>query len=105
MTRALSSILIVFLAVAVFYLIGGRDALRWARDRWRASLQPPTAEQMRATPDTVVPLRATLPREAVRGKVWLSDPPRPLSIAVVLTAILGGALIAMYVTGRPERRA
>lgn len=98
-------LLIAFVAVAIFYMIGGKDAIRWARARWRASLQPPTAEQMVVVADTGIPLRATLPPEVVRGKMWLSDPPRPASIAIVLTAIILGAVIAMYATGRPERRA
>lgn len=88
----------------MFYMVGGAGLIRTVRARWRASLQPPTADQMRAPVDTVVPLRATLPAEAIRGKMWLSDPPRPTSIAVVLTMIVLTAVCAMYVTGRPDRR-
>jgi hypothetical protein len=101
-TRALRRFLVAFFAIAVFYMIGGSDAIRWARARWRASLQPPSADDMRPPADPAVPLRATLPPEAVRGRMWLSDPPRPISIAVVLGSILLGAVIAMYVTGRPS---
>ena len=103
-TRVLRPILIGFLAIALFYLLGGRSSIAWMRARWRAFQQPPTADQMRMPADTVVPLRASLPREAVRGKMWLSDPPRPISIAVVLTAILVAAVTAMYVTGRSPVR-
>ena len=77
MSRASRRILIVLVVIGAFYSFGGLDALRWARARWRASLQPPTADQLRAAPDTVVPLRASLPPSAVRGRMWLSDPPRP----------------------------
>ena len=104
MSNALSRALLAFLVVALFYLMGGADAIRWARDKWRTSLQPPTADQMRIPADTVVPLRASLPPQAVRGKMWLSDPPRPVSITIVLTAILCGAVIVMYMTGRPDPR-
>jgi hypothetical protein len=102
--RVLRPILIGFLVIAVFYLLGGRDSIVWIRARWRAFEQPPTADQMRLPADTVVPLRASLPREAVRGKMWLSDPPRPISIALVLSAIMLSALTAMYVTGRSPVR-
>jgi hypothetical protein len=104
-SRAFRHLLIAFVVVAVFYIAGGTEAIRWARARWRASLQPPTADQMRAPVDTLVPLHASLDRKVVGGKVWLSDPPRPVSIAIVLTTILLGAVAAMYVSGRPERRA
>ena len=104
MRRITRQLLIASTALAIFYMMGGSDAIRWARARWRASLQPPTADQLRAPVEPVVPLRATLPPEAVRGRMWLSDPPRPLTIAIVLTLILGGAVIAMYVTGRPAER-
>lgn len=100
MSRLIRQLLIAFVTVAAFYMLGGSDAIRWARARWRASLQPPTAEQMRVPSDTLIPLKAALPPEAVRGKMWLSEPPRPLSIAIVLTVILASAVIAMYVTGR-----
>jgi hypothetical protein len=104
MSRALRQLLVAFVAFAAFYLLGGRDVIRWARARWRASLQPPTAEQLRAPVDTAIPLRATLPPEAVRGRMWLSEPPRPMSIAVVLSSIMIVAVVAMYYTGRPGRR-
>ena len=92
------------LGLALFYMIGGLDAYRWARSRIRAALQPPTAEQLaRTTPEPPPPLRAALPPEAVRGKMWLSDPPRPASVAVVLTSIVFCTVLAMYVTGRPNR--
>lgn len=105
MRRLLRPTLYLFVAVALFHLAGGRAALRSARARWRLFQQPPTAEQMRVPVEPVVPLPASLPAQAVRGKMWLSEPPRPLSIAVVLSAILLGAVIAMFVTGRSERRA
>ena len=105
MRRVARQLLIGFVAVAAFYMMGGRDAIRWTRARWRASLQPPPADQLGVPADPAVPLRATLPPEAVRGKMWLSEPPRPLSIAIVITTIMVGAVIAMYYTGRPERRA
>lgn len=101
-SRLPRQLLIAFVAVAVFYMVGGREAIRGMRARWRASLQPPTADQLRLPIDTAVPLRASLPPDAVRGRMWLSDPPRPVSIAVVLSSILLGAIIAMYATGRPE---
>jgi hypothetical protein len=103
MSRASRRILIVLVVIGAFYSFGGLDALRWARARWRASLQPPTADQLRAVPDTVVPLRAALPPAAVRSRMWLSDPPRPVTIGVVLTAILASAVIAMFVTGREKK--
>ena len=103
MSRLVRQLLIAFVAIGLFYLLGGSDTVRRVRARWRAFQQPPTADQMRAPADTAVPLRATLPREAVRGKMWLSDPPRPASIAIVLTLILSGAVIAMLLTGKPER--
>jgi hypothetical protein len=88
-------------AVALFLAFGGLDFTRWAIARWRASLQPPTVEQIqRAVPDTV-PLRASLP--PIRGKMWLSDPPRPLTVSVVLASILASTVLAMYVTGRPTK--
>src|ERR1700752_726800 len=103
MRRAARQLLIAFVVLAAFYMMGGSDAIRWARARWRASLQPQTADQLRAPADTAIPLRATLPPEAVRGKMWLSEPPRPVSIAIVLTSIIMSAVIAMYFSGRPER--
>lgn len=104
MSRIARQLLIAFLVLAAFYMLGGSGAIRLARARWRASLQPPTADQLRVPADTAIPLRATLPPEAVQGKMWLSEPPRPLTIAIVLTSILLGAVTAMYFTGRPERR-
>jgi hypothetical protein len=104
MKRLIRPILAVFVAVALFYMFGGSDAIRRLRSRWRAFQQPPTVEQMRAPVEPVVPLRAALPPDAVRGRMWLSDPPGRVSIAVVLAAILTTAVIAMYVTGRPDRR-
>lgn len=104
MARVLRSILTGFFVIAVFYLIGGRDSITWIRAKWRAFQQPPTADQMRAPVDPVVPLRASLPPEAVHGKMWLSDPPRPVSIAIVLAGIMLTAAIAMYVTGRAPVR-
>jgi hypothetical protein len=103
MRRLLRQTLIAFVVFAALYTLGGREVLQWARARWRASLLPPTADQMRMPADTLVPLRASLPPAAVRGKMWLSDPPRPISIAIVLTLILLGAVTAMYVTGKPQR--
>jgi hypothetical protein len=100
--RILRSILVGFLVIAIVYLLGGRESIAWIRARWRAFQQPPAAEQVRVPTDTV-PFRASLPREAVRGKMWLADPPRPASIALVLTAILLSAVAAMYVTGRRSR--
>ena len=91
-------------AFAMFYMVGGMDAYRWARARIRAALQPPTAEQLaRTTPEPPVPLRATLPPEAVRGKMWLSEPPQPLSVAIVLASIVCCSVLGMYFTGRPNR--
>jgi hypothetical protein len=104
MHRVARQVMIAFVALAAFYMMGGGDAIRWARARWRASLQPPTADQLRLPADTAIPLRAALPPEAVRGKMWLSEPPRPTSIAIVLTSIIIGAVAAMYYTGRPARR-
>jgi hypothetical protein len=102
MSRASRRILIALVVLGGFYSFGGLDAIRWARARWRASLQPPTPDQLRVATDTVVPLRASLPATAVRGKMWLSDPPRPVTIGVVLAAILAGAVIAMFITGREQ---
>ena len=90
--------------LAFFYMVDGMDAYRWARARIRAALQPPTIQQLaRSTPEPPPPLRATLPPEAVRGKMWLSDPPRPTSVAIVLTSIVCCTVLAMYLTGRPNR--
>jgi hypothetical protein len=95
---------IIFLVVAgLFFAGGGAGVVGRARARWRAWLQPPTADQMRrVVPDTGTPPRSTLPREAVRGKMWLADPPRPVSVAVLLASIMAGTLLAMYYTGRPR---
>lgn len=99
MGRASRQILTALVLLSVFYMAGGIDAARSLRARWRAWQQPPTVEQVRAPiVDTLVPLRATLPR--VAGKMWLSEPPRPLTISIVLVTILLGAVIAMYVSGR-----
>jgi hypothetical protein len=93
------------LALVLFYIVGGLDAYRWARMRIRVALQPPTAAQLaRTTPEPPPPLRAALPPEAVRGRMWLSDPPKPTSIAIVLSSIVLCTIGAMYVTGRPPRR-
>jgi hypothetical protein len=100
MNRASRHILIALLALSAFYMFGGIEGARSLRARWRAWQQPPAVtEQVRAPVDTLVPLRATLP--PVQGKMWLSQPPRPLTISIVLTSILLGAVIAMYATGRP----
>jgi hypothetical protein len=104
MKRLIRPILVTFVAVALFYMLGGSDGVRRIQGRWRAFQQPPTVEQMRVPVRPVVPLRAALPPEAVRGRMWLSDPPGRVSIAVVLAAILTAAGIAMYVTGRPDRK-
>jgi hypothetical protein len=104
MTRAARTILVGFLILAVFYLLGGRESIRYLRARWGAFQQPPTVDQLRAPVEPAIPLRATLPRNAVRGKMWLSDPPKPVSIAVVLAAILVTAVLAMYITGRVDDR-
>jgi hypothetical protein len=99
MGRASRQILIALVLLSVFYMAGGIEAARSVRARWRAWQQPPTVEQVaRAPVDTLVPLRATLP--PVAGKMWLSEPPRPLTISIVLLTILLGAVIAMYVSGR-----
>src|SRR4051812_38451755 len=93
--------IIVLVIAGLFFAGGGGDAARRMRTRWRAWLQPPTADQMqRALPDTGTPLQAALPPEAVRGKMWLAEPPRPVSVAVVLASIMASALLAMYFTGR-----
>src|SRR6185369_7577216 len=97
MGRASRQILIALVVLTAFYLLGGIDGARSLRARWRAWQQPPTADQVRSPVDTLVPLRATLP--PVPGKMWLSEPPRPLAISIVLMSILVGAVIAMYVTG------
>jgi len=93
---------VIFLVVAgLFFAAGGGDAVRRGRARWRAWLQPPTTEQIqRVVPDTGAPPRATLTREAVHGKMWLADPPRPASVVVVLVSIIAATLAAMYFTGR-----
>ena len=100
MGRASRQILIALLALSAFYLLGGLEGARSLRARWRAWQQPPTVEQVARAPvaDTLVPLRATLP--PVAGKMWLSEPPRPLTISIVLLTILLGAVVAMYVSGR-----
>lgn len=94
--------IIILVLVAFFFASGGSGAVRRLRTRWRAWLQPPTADQIQRAPADTAPLRATLPPEAVRGKMWLADPPRPVSVAIVLSAILAGALLTMYFTGRPS---
>jgi hypothetical protein len=95
--------IIVLLFIGLFLGAGGSNGLRRVRARWRAWLQPPTADQMqRALPDTAAALPAALPRERVRGKMWLANPPRPVSVAVLLASIIGGTLLTMYFTGRPR---
>lgn len=100
MGRASRQILIALVLLSVFYMAGGLEAARSLRARWRAWQQPPAVEQVARAPvvDTLVPLRATLP--PIAGKMWLSEPPRPLTISIVLLSILLGAVIAMYVSGR-----
>ena len=96
----------VGLLFVLFYMVGGMDAYRWARARNRSALAPPTADQLARVraepPPPAVPTR--LPPEAIRGKMWLSDPPRPGSIALVLTGIVLFTVAAMYYTGRPQRK-
>jgi hypothetical protein len=101
MKRARNGIIILVL-VAFFFASGGNSAVRSLRARWRAWLQPPTADQIQRAPADTAPLRATLPPEAVRGKMWLAEPPRPASIALALVSIVAGALLTMYFTGRPS---
>jgi RsiW-degrading membrane proteinase PrsW (M82 family) len=103
MTRRAVRLVAAFAAVAAFVAFGGLDALRWAHARWRASLEPPTVEQVQRALPEPTPLRASLSREAVRGKMWLSDPPRPMAVAVVLASILTGTVALMFVTGRGEK--
>ena len=103
MTRRALRIVAILAAVAAFVAFGGLDALRWAHARWRASLEPPTADQVQRALPEPAPLRASLSREAVRGKMWLSDPPRPATVAVVLASILAATVTAMFVTGRGEK--
>jgi hypothetical protein len=99
MGRASRQLVVALVVLSAFYMLGGIDAARSLRARWRAWQQPPVAEQVRAPVDTLVPLRATLP--VVQGKMWLSEPPRPLTIGIVLSVIIAGAVIAMFATGRP----
>ena len=104
-SRWLRRLAVAAFILGVVYLAGGSDGYRWLRARIRAALQPPTADQMQRAPvDTAVPLRATLPPEAVRGRMWLSDPPRPLAVAVVLTSIITSAFLMMFFTGRSAPR-
>jgi hypothetical protein len=90
-------------AVGAFLALGGLDALRWARVRWRASLEPPTADQVQRALPEPPPLRASLSREAARGKMWLSDPPRPATVSLVLVSILAATVTLMFLTGRGEK--
>ena len=103
MKRRYTRLVAVLGAIAVFLAFGGIDLLKEAQARWRAYLQPPTVEQVQRAPDPPPALRAALPREAVRGKMWLSDPPRPVTVAIVLVSIVTGTLLAMYFTGRSSR--
>jgi hypothetical protein len=99
MNRASRHILMALLVLSAFYMLGGIEGARSVRARWRAWQQPPAVtEQVRAPVDTLVPLRATLP--PVPGRMWLSEPPRPLTISIVLASILLSAVFAMYATGR-----
>lgn len=92
---------VVGLLLFILYAVGGVGGIRQVRSRIRAWLEPPTVEQVqRAGPDTVISRAAAPLRETVRGKVWLSDPPSPASIAIVLAAILSSAMLLMYFTGR-----
>jgi hypothetical protein len=100
MTSRTVRVFAVLAAVAAFVAFGGLDAFRWARARWRASLEPPTAEQVQRALPEPPPLRASLSREAARGKMWLSDPPRPATVSLVLTSILAGTVTLMFLTGR-----
>jgi hypothetical protein len=102
MKRGARNSIIGLMIVGLFLGAGGTGAVRRMRLRWRAWLQPPTADQIqRAQPDPTPLPQSTLPRERVRGKMWLADPPRPVSVAVVLATIIAGALLTMYFTGRP----
>ena len=98
-TRPLATLAVI----ALFLAFGGLDATRWAVARWRASLQPPTADQLQRAAPEPVPLRAALP-ERMRGKMWLSDPPRPAAVGIVLGSILISSVLAMYFTGRSTER-
>jgi hypothetical protein len=95
---------IAFLGI-VLYLAGGVDGLRYIRARIKAAMEPPTADQMMRAPAEPPPsLPGGLPREAVRGKLWLSDPPRPVRVAIVIPSIVAATMLVMYFTGRPRTR-
>lgn len=104
MRRPSRRTLAILAGLVVVYFAGGDDALRWMRTRWLASLQPPPIVEQGPRAPEPAQLPAALPRESVRGRLWLSDPPRPVTIAVVISAILSGAIALMYFTGRPPRR-
>jgi hypothetical protein len=104
MRRPSRRTLAILAGLVVVYFAGGDDALRWMRARWQASLQPPPVVDQGPRLPEPPPLPAALPREAVRGRLWLSDPPRPVTIAVVISGIMLGAIALMYFTGRPSRR-
>ena len=99
MGRASRQLVVALVVLSAFYMLGGLDAARSLRARWRAWQQPPVVEQVRAPVETVVPLRAALP--PMKGRMWLSEPPRTLTIGILLVVIVAGAVVAMFVTGRP----
>jgi hypothetical protein len=94
------------IVLIVFYLVGGAGGIREVRSRIRLWLDPPTTEQVQAAP--APPPGATRPaipiRQAVGQKLWLADPPSKYAMGGAIAGIILGAMLAMYFTGRPERR-
>ena len=87
--------------LALFLALGGLDALWWLGARWRTMMQPPPAAASIDGPvPDAEPLRAALPAERVRGRMWLAEPPRPFTVALVLAGIMTATVLAMFVTGR-----
>ena len=102
-TRRLGRLLLwLAIAAAVVYAVGGADGYRTAR-RWvRRMLRPPTAAQMeRAGADTGARAQAAAPPALPSGAaVYGTEPPSALTMGGVVLAVIGGALVLAYVTGR-----
>lgn len=89
----------------VFYLAGGAGGIKEVRTRISRWLAPPTAEQVQAAAPTPAPTTAAVPlRQAVGRKLWLADPPSRFAMGGALVVIITSAFLAMYFTGRAERR-
>jgi hypothetical protein len=96
---------VIAIIMIVFYLVGGAGGIREVRTRIRRWLEPPTTEQVQAAAPAPALTTAQVPlRQAVGRKLWLADPPSRYAMGGALAGIITAAVLAMYFTGRPERR-